>query len=434
MKPDSVPTIFPQQNQSQCALKAEPEYASEVNNENMAEMSDSEDEKFTFEVLPHVVTPKDEPEFISPQEIDEDLQKWASEGGFCIEYTQPLELHEFDVKPDPEPEPEPDFKKLYLDLRIQYAELKNSIMLEIDKNSSDHSLTKIFHQKFTFSIENFKNYDSKILYYTGFKNYKIFRKSLEVLCDNATDKIKIKYMNNSHQNKLNIEDEYFLVLVKLNQNFDYEHLSHLFDIPLDTVSDIFLSWINAMYIKLGNMDIWLHRNILLASNNKNNVLASLYSTQFSIEALHQLSDLKTLKGLLVIDNNGGILFVSSLFTWAISDDQLLSASGLLDKITHKLKKGVLKSGDSFKADRNYTAKELIENVVDIKIPDFIIPCFDPDEEFSGISGNMDGVEKRVLSLSKFKILQDQVPEALLGNFNQIWTVCCLLSNFGMAAS
>ena len=40
------------------------------------------------------------------------------------------------------------------------------------------------------------------------------------------------------------------------------HLAHLFKISQSTVSRIFISWINFMYLKLGQINIWPSRKVL----------------------------------------------------------------------------------------------------------------------------------------------------------------------------
>jgi hypothetical protein len=57
-------------------------------------------------------------------------------------------------------------------------------------------------------------------------------------------------------------DECCLVMCRLRQGFHEEHLAHLFDISLSTVSRIFITWINFMFLKLGWLNIWPSREII----------------------------------------------------------------------------------------------------------------------------------------------------------------------------
>ena len=58
-------------------------------------------------------------------------------------------------------------------------------------------------------------------------------------------------------------DEFFAVMCRLRQGFAEEHLVHLFQVSLSTVSRIFIIWINFMYLKLGQINIWPHERLLM---------------------------------------------------------------------------------------------------------------------------------------------------------------------------
>jgi len=60
-------------------------------------------------------------------------------------------------------------------------------------------------------------------------------------------------------------DEFFLALCRLRQGFAEVHLAHLFNISQPTVSRIFISWINLMYLKLGHINIWPSREVTNAT-------------------------------------------------------------------------------------------------------------------------------------------------------------------------
>lgn len=50
-------------------------------------------------------------------------------------------------------------------------------------------------------------------------------------------------------------EEFFLVLCRLRRGFAEKHLAHLFGILQSTVSRTFLSWINYVYLKFGQVSI-----------------------------------------------------------------------------------------------------------------------------------------------------------------------------------
>ena len=57
-------------------------------------------------------------------------------------------------------------------------------------------------------------------------------------------------------------EEYFLVMCRLRQGFTGIHLAHLFKISQSTVSRIFVSLINFMYLKFDQINIWPSRKVV----------------------------------------------------------------------------------------------------------------------------------------------------------------------------
>ena len=55
------------------------------------------------------------------------------------------------------------------------------------------------------------------------------------------------------------EEEFFLVLCRLRQGFNEKHLAFLFGISQPTVSRIFSSWINFMFLRFGIINVWPSR-------------------------------------------------------------------------------------------------------------------------------------------------------------------------------
>ena len=57
-------------------------------------------------------------------------------------------------------------------------------------------------------------------------------------------------------------DQYFAVMCRLRQGLPEEHLAHLFKVSLSTVSQVFITWVNFMYLKLGQINIWPSRTAI----------------------------------------------------------------------------------------------------------------------------------------------------------------------------
>ena len=60
-------------------------------------------------------------------------------------------------------------------------------------------------------------------------------------------------MNN---HKLSVKDEFLLVLMKLRMGLTDIDLAERFNISQSTVSAIFITWINYLYVILGSLKIW----------------------------------------------------------------------------------------------------------------------------------------------------------------------------------
>lgn len=67
----------------------------------------------------------------------------------------------------------------------------------------------------------------------------------------------------SIKNMLSYKDQILLVMIKLRQNFNFKHLSHLFGISLQDCSTVFTNWLNYMFYRFGSVSIWLERKVLI---------------------------------------------------------------------------------------------------------------------------------------------------------------------------
>ena len=151
--------------------------------------------------------------------------------------------------------------------------------------------------------------------------------------------------------KLPVEDEDLLVLMKLRMGLSVVDLGERFNIAKSTVNNIFLTWINYLYVTLGSIKIWPHRDIILQNapaeflaKYPNNIVI-IDAAELKIEvpsALQKHSESystykshTTLKCLLGVDPKGGIVFTSQLYEGSISDKQIVQRSGFLDILDKK---------------------------------------------------------------------------------------------------
>ena len=314
-------------------------------------------------------------------------------------------------------------------------------------------------QNQVFTIERFQSSDASIHFYTGFPNWKVFMSVFRYLNPGDMGE-NISYWLSSRKNvsasvyeevaangskkgrsrSLRPIDEYFLVMCRLRQGFPEEHLSHLFDISTSTVSRIFISWINFMYLRLGQLNIWPTRQVINETMPED-FKQKYSSTRVIIDctevrcqmpsSLHLNGELfsnykhhTTLKGLIGISPGGAITFISQLYTGSISDREIVVRSGLLDL--------PLQDGDSVMADKGFTIEDLLPLGVSLNIPPFLgssnqMPAQDVvrTQEIASLRIH---VERAINKIKNFHIWDGVVPLHQFGVVNQMWAVCAILCN------
>ena len=125
----------------------------------------------------------------------------------------------------------------------------------------------------------------------------------------------------------------------LRRGFSELHLAHLFGVAQSTISRIFISWINYMYLKFGQICIWSSHQIVserIPEDFKEKYLSTWViidctevrcempsSLLLDTELFISYEDHVTLKALVGIAPNGVITFVSQLKTGSISDCEIV---------------------------------------------------------------------------------------------------------------
>ena len=125
--------------------------------------------------------------------------------------------------------------------------------------------------------------------------------------------------------KLSVEDEYLLVLMKLRMDLSVIDLGERFCVTDSTANNIFLTWINYLYVTLGSLKIWPHRDIIIEHSPKeflerypgNIVIIDGKELKIQVpSALQKHSETystykshTTCKCLLGVDTKGGIMFI-----------------------------------------------------------------------------------------------------------------------------
>ena len=185
------------------------------------------------------------------------------------------------------------------DVRTQTNEIESTDNSETEKNQQLIDLKSKLQkanqrieslQKQMFTVHRFRGDDSSIKFCTGFPN---------------------------------------------RDTFDAEYLAHPFQVSLSTISRIFITWINFMYLKLGQINLWPTRwevNETMPEDFKQKYRSTrviIDCTEVRCQmpsSLHLNGELfsnykhhTTLKGLIGISPGGAITFISQLHTGSISD-------------------------------------------------------------------------------------------------------------------
>ena len=176
-----------------------------------------------------------------------------------------------------------------------------------------------------------------------------------------------------------MEDQIFIALMKLRQNYTNLHLAELFHCSTATISNIILTFVHVLY-KL------LYEDCLqtVPSREKNRTSMpesfSLFGhckmvidcTDIEIAAPGLMSDQKltysTYKGmnsfktLIRVAPNAVITHVSKLFPGSTSDKAIVEKSGVLEHF---------KPGDLILADKGFLIADIVPTGVSVNIPPFL---------------------------------------------------------------
>jgi hypothetical protein len=199
-----------------------------------------------------------------------------------------------------------------------------------------------------------------------------------------------------------------------------------------------------MYFKLGSLPIWASKDTIQKTMPQTfrdkypdtrviidcSEIFSQIPDSLSLQSMfwsnykHHITC--TYKGLLGIAPSGAITFISQLYPGSMSDREIVIRSGFLDpKLVEK--------GDAVMADRGFTIHDLLTPMgVKLNIPAFLKERkqFEQDEtiETQQIAAERIPVERAINKVKKFRIVDSPIPLTMHGSINQIWTVCCLLTN------
>ena len=132
----------------------------------------------------------------------------------------------------------------------------------------------------------------------------------------------------------------------------------------------------------------------------------------------------TWKVLVGISPNGVITFVSKLWAGRVTDKAITKDCGVLEK---------LDSGDNVMADRGFDIQNILPDGITLNFPPFKGSRSQltgaEKEETERIASVRIHVERAIGRVKNYHILEGVMPLSLASVADQIFTVCCYLTNF-----
>ena len=130
-----------------------------------------------------------------------------------------------------------------------------------------------------------------------------------------------------------------MFMMRLRLGLTITDFSFRFSLSKATVSTILTTWLKYLFIHLGQLKIWPHRNVLVSHMPKDfkekypNNVCIIDCTELKIQVPSSLvkqsqsysnyKSTNTLKSLVGVDAKGGFIFISQLYTGSISDKQIV---------------------------------------------------------------------------------------------------------------
>lgn len=249
---------------------------------------------------------------------------------------------------------------------------------------------------------------------------------------------------------LSLKDQLFIVLCRLRHAFTVKDLAFRYSISQQAVSDMFTGWILHMKRQFGYLSWWPHRERIISNmpadfrKNFPETIAIIDCTELKTQkpsGLKQQSQCyseykssTTLKSLVVVDPLGNLMYASVLCTGAMSDNDICEESGFY-KYLQKLKEsGIICEGDAIMADKGFRIEDDLAKLgLKLNIPPFAsseVQMSAPDVQLTNlIAGHRIHVERRICRIKNFQLVGRKVPISLFPVINDIWYVCCYLTNF-----
>ena len=306
-----------------------------------------------------------------------------------------------------------------------------------------------------FGLARFGYNNKMIKFYTGFKSARLLCEFIKFVKPTASlmktwsqAQNRSKLVSNStspailfRQTSLSIEDQIFFSLARVKVGRFTLDLAVAFRVSAPTVSRTVITWANFLYFTLGRLPTWptraqiqrhmptcfqeIYPNVRVILDCTEIFVETLSSLVLQSEVFSSYKSHTTWKGLFGSTPPGAVSFVSALYCGSISDKEISRCSGITELLDSKY---------DVMADKGFIISELLAK----KECNLIIPPFlNCEEQFSEeeteqtkqIARVRIHVERAIRRVKEYHIFDSPIPMSLSGSINQLWTVCCLLTNF-----
>ena len=302
-----------------------------------------------------------------------------------------------------------------------------------------------------FDIDEHKDNDESITFFTGFPSYDLMVFCFDLLKDKAAN---MSYTKSPRPNfdpnkrkpgsrrKLTMWQEFTMTCMRLRLGLLEKDLAERFRVSASTVSNICRTWIKLMRLELEAVCVqWPSKEQIahymppLFKTFYPNLVSIIDCTEIQMESPSSLdkrslcySSYKsrtTMKSLIGITPNGVVSFCSDLYCGSISDPDIVRKSGYLQHI---------KRGDYVMADKGFTIRDDLAAVGGhLVLPHFLKAkqqfTKEEAEHNRKIASLRIHVERYMERLKNWHFFDRPIPISLSDIASDIWVVVACLSNF-----
>ena len=271
---------------------------------------------------------------------------------------------------------------------------------------------------------------------TGLPNKEVFTIVVEY-----TERFRdsITYYYNWTVDMVSFEDQIFITLMKMRQNYNNLHLAQLYNCSTATIANIVITFLHVLNQLLykdymepevpsrhknktslpGSFSVFGNCRMVIDCTDIEVATPSLMSDQkLTYSTYRSMNSFKTIVG---VAPNAVVTYVSKLFPGSVSDKAIVQESGILNHFV---------AGDLILADKGFLISDIVPRGVDVNIPPFLNSGRFTESEAKltkSIAKCRIHVERANARLKDYKILSF-IPPYLRCYSDKIFQLCAALVN------